>query len=122
LHVWAVDVNTRALDLAAANAGALGLDNVRAVTGDQVPDAVRFTTVWSNPPVRIGKPALHELLRSWLPRLADDGTAWLVVARNLGADPLHDWLAATFGRPVDRVGSTKGFRVLRVGPSGDAHP
>ncbi len=117
LEVWALDVNARALDLTADNASALGLDWVRAVTADQVPADLRFTTIWSNPPVRIGKPALHHLLRSWLPRLTDDGTAWLVVARNLGADSLHRWLADTLERPVDRVASAKGFRVLRVGPA-----
>jgi len=105
------------LDPTADNARALGLEKVRAVTADQVPADLRFTTIWSNPPVRIGKPALHQLLRSWLPRLTDDGTAWLVVARNLGADSLHGWLTDTLDRPVDRVASAKGFRVLRVGPA-----
>ncbi|MCL2090673.1 MAG: class I SAM-dependent methyltransferase [Micrococcales bacterium] len=117
LDVWALDVNTRALDLTADNARTLGLDKVRAVTAGQVPADLRFTTIWSNPPVRIGKPALHQLLRSWLSRLTDDGTAWLVVARNLGADSLHGWLTDTLDRPVDRVASAKGFRVLRVGPA-----
>jgi len=116
VNVWALDVNTRALDLVATNARTLGLARVRAVTADQVSADQRFTTIWSNPPIRIGKAALHELLAAWLPRLTDDGTAWLVVARNLGADPLHDWLTQTSGRPVDRVASSKGFRVLRVGP------
>ena len=117
LDVWALDVNTRALDLTSTNAHALGLDQVRAVTVDQVPADLWFTTVWSNPPVRIGKPALHQLLLDWLPRLTDDGTAWLVVARNLGADSLHGWLTDTLDRPVDRIASAKGFRVLRVGPA-----
>ncbi len=117
LDVWALDVNARALDLTASNAGTLGLDRVRAVTDDQVPADLRFSTIWSNPPVRIGKPALHQLLGRWLPRLTGDGTAWLVVARNLGADSLHRWLADTLDRPVDRAASAKGFRVLRVGPA-----
>ncbi|MCL2454353.1 MAG: class I SAM-dependent methyltransferase [Micrococcales bacterium] len=116
LDVWAVDVNARALDLTTANAERLGLDHLRAVAPDQVPETVRFTTLWSNPPIRIGKPALHDLLGTWLRRLSDDGTAWLVVARNLGADSLHRWLADTLDRPVERAASAKGFRVLRVGP------
>jgi 16S rRNA (guanine1207-N2)-methyltransferase len=52
-----------------------------------------------------------------LPRLTPDGTAWLVVSRNLGADSLHRWLSESFDRPVDRVASHKGFRVLMVGPT-----
>ena len=44
--VWAVDVNSRALDLVRRNADQLGLDNIRAVTPDEVPADVTFTTIW----------------------------------------------------------------------------
>lgn len=113
-HVWAVDVNERAVDLVRTNAARLGLDNVTATLPDDVPDAVRFAAIWSNPPIRVGKDALHALLRRWLPRLSPGAQAWLVVGRNLGADPLHRWLADELGMPVDRAASAKGFRVLRV--------
>ena len=82
--VWAVDVNERALDLVRRNAARLGLVQVNAALPDDVPDDVRFATIWSNPPIRIGKAALHELLGQWLPRLSTGGEAWLVVQRNLG--------------------------------------
>ena len=113
-RVWAVDVNERALDLVRTNARRLGLANVRAALPDEVPDDVRFAAIWSNPPIRVGKDALHDLLRRWLPRLAPGGEAWLVVGRNLGADPLHRWLADEVAGSVDRAASAKGFRVLRV--------
>ncbi len=115
-RVWAVDVNERALDLVRANAAALGLTNVTATLPDDVPADVAFAAIWSNPPIRVGKDALHDLLRRWLPRLAPGGEAWLVVGRNLGADPLHRWLADDLGMPTTREASAKGFRVLRVGP------
>jgi 16S rRNA (guanine1207-N2)-methyltransferase len=69
--------------------------------------------VWSNPPIRIGKPALHELLESWLPRLRPDGQAALVVHRHLGGDSLAAWLE-TWGWAVRRVGSKQGYRLLDV--------
>lgn len=116
-RVWAVDVNERALDLVRANAAALGLANVVAAPPDEVPDEVRFAAVWSNPPIRVGKQALHELLRHWLARLAPGGEAWLVVGRNLGADPLHRWLSDELSVPTERAASAKGFRVLRVRPA-----
>ena len=118
--VWAVDVNRRALELTAANAARLGLGRVRAVPPEQVPDDVRFAAIRSNPPIRIGKEALHALLLQWLPRLEPGGRAHLVVQRNLGADSLHAWLAealpaATGARfTVTRAGSAKGYRVLEV--------
>ena len=57
---------------------------MRATTADGIPDDVRFDLIWSNPPIRVGKAVLHELLRTWLPRLAPGGVAHLVVQRNLG--------------------------------------
>jgi 16S rRNA (guanine1207-N2)-methyltransferase len=112
--VYAVDVNTRALELVRENAAAVGAaDRVRAVTPDDVPGDVVFQQIWSNPPIRVGKADLHELLLRWLPRLAPDGEAWLVVGRNLGADSLHGWLVEQ-GWQATREASQKGYRVLRV--------
>jgi 16S rRNA G1207 methylase RsmC len=118
--VWAVDVNERAVALTARNAARLGLRGVRAVLPDQVPAGTTFDAIWSNPPIRVGKEALHRLLLQWLPRLAEGAAAHLVVQRNLGADSLHAWLAQQRPGPgsepfrVVRAGSAKGYRVLRV--------
>ena len=113
-RVWAVDVNRRALDLTRRNADRLGLgQRVSAVLPDEVPAEVRFDGIWSNPPIRIGKQALHELLLRWLPRLTEGGEALLVVGRNLGADSLQRWLTDQ-GYSCDRIASAKGFRVLRA--------
>ncbi|HEY1704749.1 MAG TPA: methyltransferase [Trebonia sp.] len=111
--VWAVDVNERALDLCARNAAVAGLDNVRcALAGsDEIPD--RFAGTYSNPPIRIGKAALHSLLRTWLERLEPDARAHLVVGRNLGADSLQAWLAGE-GWPVARAAARSGYRLLTV--------
>ncbi|WP_028279409.1 methyltransferase [Arthrobacter sp. H5] len=113
--VWAVDVNERSLSLTRDNAAALGLQNVRQSLPDDVPSDLRFDTIWSNPPIRIGKEALHSLLLMWLPRLADGGTAWLVVQKNLGADSLQRWLADQMsGYSVSRAGTSKSFRTLKI--------
>ena len=122
-HVWAVDVNERARGLCRANAAAAGLANVEVVAPDDVPDDVRLAAIWSNPPIRIGKPALHDLLATWLDRLAPGGTAHLVVQRHLGADSLARWLDDR-GWATERRSSRKGFRLLdvaaRVGPPVEA--
>ncbi len=111
--VWAVDVNTRALELCARNAATAGLRNVRAVTESEVPAGVRFAVIWSNPPIRIGKLALHDLLARWLARLAPGGVAYLVAQRHLGADSLQRWLAGEGGETA-RIRSRAAYRVLRV--------
>jgi len=119
--VWGVDVNRRALELLRDNAGLLGCRGVRAVEPQDVPDDVRFATIWSNPPIRIGKAALHELLLTWLPRLTPGGVAYLVVQKNLGSDSLQSWLAGELGDgyAVSRYASAKGFRVLAVERAAD---
>lgn len=111
--VWAIDVNERARDLTAANAAAAGATNVRVVAPDAVPPDLRFDAIWSNPPIRIGKPALHELLTTWLTRLTPGGQATLVVHKHLGADSLHRWLIEQ-GWTVARLTSSKGYRLLAV--------
>ena len=112
-QVWAIDVNERARALCRDNATATGAANVRVCAPDEVPDGVRFSTIWSNPPIRIGKAALHDLLQRWLNRLTDDGVAVLVVQKHLGADSLATWLQ-TEGWQVDRLRSRAGFRLLVV--------
>jgi 16S rRNA (guanine1207-N2)-methyltransferase len=111
--VWAVDVNERALELCARNASAAGLPSVRCVTPDDRCIPPRLAGIWSNPPVRIGKPALHELLSAWLGRLAPGAQAYLVAGRNLGADSLNRWLAEQ-GWPVTRRAARSGYRLLQV--------
>lgn len=112
--VDAVDVNERALELVSANAAAHGVgDRVRAIRPDQADPDTRYDEIWSNPPIRIGKSALHELLLTWLPRLAPGGVARLVVGKNLGADSLQTWLVGE-GYRCERVASAKGFRLFEV--------
>ncbi|HET6672661.1 MAG TPA: methyltransferase [Agromyces sp.] len=110
--VWAVDVNERALELTRTNVARLGLTNVNAVLPGDVPDHVRFGTIWSNPPIRVGKQELHAMLAHWLPRLDTDATAWLVVAKHLGAESLQRWLDDELSLEVERAATSKGFRVL----------
>jgi 16S rRNA G1207 methylase RsmC len=112
--VWAVDVNDRALALSADNAASLGLDKqIDVARPEAVPDDLEFDEIWSNPPIRVGKQALHDLLLKWLPRLAPAGRAVMVVGKNLGADSLQRWLIEQ-GFACSRLASAKGFRVLEV--------
>ncbi len=127
--VWAVDVNERALGLCARNAGRAGLANVRCATPGDPALPASYAGIWSNPPIRIGKQALHALLGSWLPRLSPGAAATAVVQRHLGSDSLQRWLAEQ-GWDVGRIASRAGYRVLRItrppapgpGPSGPAGP
>jgi 16S rRNA (guanine1207-N2)-methyltransferase len=112
-RIWAVDINQRALDLCERNGVAAGLGNVRCVRPDDQALPAEVALIWSNPPIRIGKDALHELLASWLGRLGPEGAAYLVVQRNLGSDSLQRWLADA-GWDASRHAARAGYRVLRV--------
>lgn len=116
LKVWAVDVNDRALDLARQNTERHAAGRVEVTRPEGVPEDIRFSVIWSNPPIRIGKEALHELLSQWLPRLELGGVAWLVVAKQLGADSLLTWMQAEFAdwAEAERTATAKGFRILRI--------
>lgn len=115
-QVYAVDVNQRSLSLTRTNAEQLGLTNLQASTPEEVAPTIRFDLIWSNPPIRVGKDVLHEIMRTWLPRLTVGGNAYLVVQKNLGSDSLHKWLIAELGSQyeVTRYATSKGFRILRV--------
>jgi len=114
--VWAVDVNERVLDLVRENARSLGLENVNAARPEDVPDDLRFATVWSNPPIRVGKRELHAIVSRWLPRLETGADGWLVVQKHLGADSLQRWIGEELGDAVEasRSSTDKNYRVIRA--------
>jgi 16S rRNA (guanine1207-N2)-methyltransferase len=110
--VTGVDVNERAVLLANENAASLGVsERYAARTPAGVPADATYDELWSNPPIRIGKAALHELLLTWFARLVPGGRAVMVVGKNLGGDSLQRWLGDQ-GFPTERLASAKGFRVL----------
>jgi 16S rRNA (guanine1207-N2)-methyltransferase len=114
-RVWAIDVNERALELTRANALSAGRGNVQVCSPDEVPAELGFAAIYSNPPIKVGKAALHGLLLRWLPRLLPGGSAYLVVQKHLGSDSLARWLTEQ-GFPTARLASERGYRVLSVSP------
>ena len=117
-NVDAVDVNERALALCRDNAAALKVaDRLHVCRPEAIDPNVRYDEIWSNPPIRIGKDALHVLLESWLRRLQPSGIGRLVVGKNLGADTLQRWLIGK-GYRCERAASAKGFRVLEIRMAG----
>lgn len=119
-RIWAIDTNTRARTLTEINARAIGAaDRISVVSPSEIPAGVRFDRILSNPPIRIGKPALHQLLEEWLSRLNRGGRAHLVVQKHLGSDSLHRWLTDQ-GFPTIRLAGRSGYRILEAKPREDS--
>jgi 16S rRNA G1207 methylase RsmC len=114
--IWAIDVNQRSLDLTNLNAKTLGITNIKTCLPDEVPTDLEFSGIWSNPPIRVGKSELHNILMTWLPRISPECESYLVVAKDLGADTLLKWLQSELPSEFDaqRIDTAKGFRIIRV--------
>lgn len=114
-QVYGVEVNSRSAQLTQMNAERLGLSNITVSSPEALDESLTFDTIWSNPPIRVGKEVLHEIMQTWLPRLAPGGNAYLVVQKNLGSDSLQKWLVQTFPElETSRYATSKGFRIIRV--------
>ena len=114
-EVIGVDVNQRSVELANANAKRNGLANFSACLDKDLDANLEIDHIWSNPPIRIGKENLHDLLRNYLSRLKPTGDAYLVVQKQLGAESLQRWIAQQWPeREVTKVENSKGFRVIRI--------
>ena len=114
-HVWGVDVNERALELAQGNAASNGIENVTFGRADQIPAEQHFDLILSNPPIRVGKQVLRDLLATWLDRLTPQGRAWMVVQKHLGSDSLAAWLTEQ-GWETARLSSKAAYRILETLP------
>ncbi|MEK9577838.1 MAG: methyltransferase [Aquiluna sp.] len=114
-QVIGVDVNQRSVELANSNAKRNGLENFTAFLDRDLDPNLDIDHIWSNPPIRIGKENLHDLLRTYMSRLNPTGDAYLVVQKQLGAESLQRWIAQQWPeREVTKVENSKGFRVIRI--------
>lgn len=111
--VHAIDVNARARELCQENAERNNLTNVVTIDPAQRNPEDLYALLWSNPPIRIGKTELHDLLRTWLHQLEANAYAHLVVSKNLGADSLMTWLNNQ-GIHAAKRASSKGFRIIEA--------
>ena len=106
------DVNRRALDLARENAKAnqaeaevVESDGFSALTGS-------FRQIITNPPIRTGKQVIYSLFAQCRNHLTPDGSLYLVIRRQQGADSAKAYLSTLFSS-VETVERKKGFYIFR---------
>jgi 16S rRNA (guanine1207-N2)-methyltransferase len=112
-RVTLVELNERAAQLAEANAHSLGLDNVEVITGP-APEALgarQFDAIISNPPLRVGKPAVAAVIEYAARHLQPGGELWLVIPTNKGAKTYFQQMAKLFPHAETKAISG-GYRIL----------
>ena len=123
-RVWAVDVNTRALELCARNAEPRGPAE-RALRRAPMtrPCPAAFALIWSNPadPDRQGRAARAARGLAGSPG-ARRHSAYLVVQRRPRNPTRCSAGCRRAGWPADRVAARSGYRVLRVRRRGRGRP
>lgn len=109
-NVTMIDVNKRSVMLALKNA-TLNNVNVSVHESDkyEVIDK-KFDYIISNPPIRVGKKVLYEILFDAKKYLKENGQLWIVVNKNQGAKSLVDDLSKEYKVTVEN--KNKGFYVI----------
>ncbi len=113
-RVTLVDINERATKLAADNAQANVISNVEVLTGDapQVLGERHFDVVLCNPPIRVGKQKLYELIGDAAERLHPGGVLWMVIHTRQGAKSHLREMAPMFSE-CEIVSRKWGYRVFK---------
>lgn len=112
LEVHMIDINRRSLELARKNVN-LNHVNVTIYESDiysNVKD--KFDYIISNPPIRVGKKILYEILFDAKKHLNPNGELWIVVNKNQGAKSLVKDLEKEY--KVEIKNKVSGFYIIRA--------
>ena len=105
-----VDINERALDLAHKNADLNNVDVNIYKSNIYSNISGKYDLIITNPPIRVGKAMLHEILFGAKDHLNNDGELWLVISKNQGAKSLARDLESTY--KVEIVDKIKSFYIV----------
>lgn len=112
-HVTMCDVNERALALAKENAKTLGVEKRVDIVNSDVYLSIHstFSSIISNPPIRAGKKVTYAIYDGALSHLEKNGSLYLVVRRQQGAESVYAHLLTLF-KKVEVLRRKKGFWIL----------
>lgn len=112
LKVDMIDVNERAVVLAKKNAD-LNRVNVNIFESNLYESITeKYDYIVTNPPIRVGKNILYEILFEAKKYLNYNGELWMVVNKNQGAKTLVNDLKKEYN--VEIVTKCKGFYIIRA--------
>ncbi len=110
-EVLMVDINKRAVHLANMNIKENKLSNIRAMVNDGLLEIEeKFNYIVTNPPIRVGKEILYNLIYSCKNRLLPNGEIYLVIRKQQGANSFIEDMKKVFD--VKIVDKSKGFFII----------
>lgn len=112
--VTMVDVNKRAVHLVNMNIKENKVNNANVLVSDGYENLKdeKFDYIISNPPIRVGKEKLYELLITSKEHLKENGEMYIVIRKNQGAKSLIRDLSVYYS--VNIIDKDKGFFIISL--------
>lgn len=106
------DINQRACQLSADNARKNGVAaKVLQSDGYASIEDIDFDHIVQNPPIRAGKSVIYAMFAEAANRLSENGTLWLVIRKQQGAESAIKYLKTLFAN-VEPIAKKGGFWIL----------
>ncbi len=109
-RVTMVDINKRSVELAIKNAKLNDVDVNVILSNLYEKIDKKFNYIISNPPIRVGKKVLYEILFGAKDYLKENGQLWIVINKDQGAKSVAKDLETDY--KVEIVNKNKGFYII----------
>ena len=109
--VYAVDVNSRAVELTKENAKRNNVEIEVEWIDEAWETSQRFSMVVLNPPIRAGKEVIYQMFQKAYDLLEEDGSLWIVIRKQHGAASAQKELIRIFDN-CENTKKEKGFYVF----------
>ena len=107
------DVNKRAIHLSKMSLKEQGL-NANVFESDAYKNITnKYDYIVSNPPIRVGKEKLYEIVMNSKEHLKDGGSLWIVVRKQQGAESLIRDMKKVY-KSVEVITKKKGFYITKA--------
>ncbi len=107
------DVNKRAIHLSKMSLKEQGL-NANVFESDAYKNITnKYDYIVSNPPIRVGKEKLYEIVMNAKEHLKDGGSLWIVVRKQQGAESMVRDMKNVY-KTVEVVAKKKGFFIIKA--------
>lgn len=107
------DVNKRAIHLSKMSLKEQGL-NANVFESDAYKNIInKYDYIVSNPPIRVGKEKLYEIVMNAKEHLKDGGSLWIVVRKQQGAESMIRDMKNAY-KTVEVIAKKKGFFIIKA--------